>query len=809
VLPWKKKDNSREFKMPEGLSRKQQEEVKVIIKNARKDDGTPRSAQQTLPFERMFPDGICRVGGDFYTKTIQFQDINYQLAQQEDKTEIFEEWCGFLNFFDSSVQFQLSFMNFATEIGDFEKKIAIPHQEDGFNDVRDEYSGILLKNMQAGNNGLTKVKYITFGIHADSMKSAKPRLIHIEMDILNNFKRLGVIAETLNGAQRLELMHRQTHMGDNAKFHFDWKYLAGSGLSVKDFVAPSSFEFPNGRYFKMGDTWCAMSFLSIDASDVSDRMLADFLGMESSQIVTMHLKSVDQNEAIKTVKHTITELDRSKIEEQKKAVRAGYDMEIIPSDLATYGKDAKALLKELQSQNERMFLLTFLIMNTGKTKEELDNNLFQASSIAQKHSCNLIRLDFQQEQGFVSTLPLAYNEVDIQRGMTTSSTAIFVPFTTQELFQDHRGALYYGLNALSNNLIMVDRKMLKNPNGLILGTPGSGKSFAAKREIVNSFLVTDDDIIISDPEQEYKALVDYLGGQVIRISPTSTQYVNPMDINMNYSDDDNPVMLKVDFILSLMELIMGSRDGLQPTERTVIDRCTRAVYRKYLENPVPENIPILEDLYNELLKQDEPEAKYVATALEIYVSGSLSVFNHRTNVDINSRLVCYDIKDLGKQLKKIGMLIIQDQVWGRVSANREMGRSTRYIMDEMHLLLREEQTAAYTVEIWKRFRKWGGIPTGVTQNVKDFLASAEVSNIFENSDFIIMLNQAIGDRQLLAKQLNISPHQLSYVTHSGEGEGLIFYGNVILPFIDRFPKDTKIYKAISTKFSESSEDKAA
>jgi len=809
VLPWKKKDNSREFKMPEGLSRKQQEEVKVIIKNARKDDGTPRSAQQTLPFERMFPDGICRVGGDFYTKTIQFQDINYQLAQQEDKTEIFEEWCGFLNFFDSSVQFQLSFMNFATEIGDFEKKIAIPHQEDGFNDVRDEYSGILLKNMQAGNNGLTKVKYITFGIHADSMKSAKPRLVHIEMDILNNFKRLGVIAETLNGAQRLELMHRQTHMGDNAKFHFDWKYLVNSGLSVKDFVAPSSFEFPNGRYFKMGDTWCAMSFLSIDASDVSDRMLADFLGMESSQIVTMHLKSVDQNEAIKTVKHTITELDRSKIEEQKKAVRAGYDMEIIPSDLATYGKDAKALLKELQSQNERMFLLTFLIMNTGKTKEELDNNLFQASSIAQKHSCNLIRLDFQQEQGFVSTLPLAYNEVDIQRGMTTSSTAIFVPFTTQELFQDHRGALYYGLNALSNNLIMVDRKMLKNPNGLILGTPGSGKSFAAKREIVNSFLVTDDDIIISDPEQEYKALVDYLGGQVIKIAPTSTQYVNPMDINMNYSDDDNPVMLKVDFILSLMELIMGSRDGLQPTERTVIDRCTRAVYRKYLENPVPENIPILEDLYNELLKQDEPEAKYVATALEIYVSGSLSVFNHRTNVDINSRLVCYDIKDLGKQLKKIGMLIIQDQVWGRVSANREMGRSTRYIMDEMHLLLREEQTAAYTVEIWKRFRKWGGIPTGITQNVKDFLASAEVSNIFENSDFIIMLNQAIGDRQLLAKQLNISPHQLSYVTHSGEGEGLIFYGNVILPFIDRFPKDTKIYKAISTKFSESSEDKAA
>ncbi|MBP3782696.1 MAG: ATP-binding protein, partial [Butyrivibrio sp.] len=792
--------------MPEGLNRQEQEEIKEIIKMAQHDDGTPRTAQQTIPFERMFQDGICRIGRDYYTKTIQFQDINYQLAQQEDKTEIFEEWCSFLNFFDSSVHFELSFMNLATDATDFERKIAIPHQKDGFNDVRDEYSTVLLKQMEAGNNGLTKTKYITFGIHADSMKSAKPRLIHIEMDLLNNFKRLGVVAETLDGYQRLALMHRQLHMGDKARFHFDWKYLVGSGLSVKDFIAPSGFEFPTGRYFKIGDLFCAMSFLSIDASDISDRMLADFLGMESTQIVTMHIQSVDQNEAIKTIKHTITELDRSKIEEQKKAVRAGYDMEIIPSDLATYGRDAKALLKELQTQNERMFLLTFMVLNTGRSMQELENNIFQASSIAQKHNCNLIRLDFQQEQGLVSTLPLAYNEVDIQRGMTTSSTAIFVPFTTQELFQDHRGALYYGLNALSNNLIMVDRKLLKNPNGLILGTPGSGKSFSAKREIANLFLVTDDDIIISDPESEYSALVDRFGGQVIKISPTSAQYINPMDINMNYSDDDNPIALKADFILSLCELIVGSKEGLQPVEKTVIDRCIRQIYQKYFENPTPENMPILEDLYNKLLEQDEPEAKHVATALEIYVSGSLNVFNHRTNVELTNRLVCYDIKDLGKQLKKIGMLVVQDQVWGRVTENREAGKSTRYYMDEMHLLLREEQTAAYTVEIWKRFRKWGGIPTGITQNVKDLLASKEVENIFENSDFIYMLNQAVGDRSILAKQLNISPHQLSYVTHSGEGEGLLFYGNVILPFVDRFPKDTELYKIMTTKWIDKAED---
>ena len=803
-----RKKEKRELNIPANLTAAEKKEVKEIIERARRDDGVPKTAQQSIPFDRMFQDGICRIGSDYYTKTIQFQDINYQLALQEDKTEIFEEWCAFLNFFDSSVHFELSFMNMATDIEDFRTGIAIPHRNDEFNSVRDEYSTMLFHQMEAGNNGLTKTKFLTFGIHADSIKAAKPRIIHIETDLLNNFKRLGVQARVLNGKERLALMHQQFHMGDKEKFRFDWKYLLGSGLSVKDFIAPSSFAFPNGKKFQMGSLYGAMSFLSIDASDISDRMLADFLNMESSLIVTMHIQSVDQNEAIKTVKHTITELDRSKIEEQKKAVRAGYDMDIIPSDLATFGKDAKALLKELQSQNERMFLLTFLIMNTGRTEQELENNVFQAKSIAQKHNCNLVRLDFQQEQGLMSSLPLAQNLIEIQRGMTTSSTAIFVPFTTQELFQAGNESLYYGLNALSNNLIMVDRKLLKNPNGLILGTPGSGKSFAAKREIANAFLVTDDDVIISDPEAEYSPLVERFGGQVIKISPTSTQYINPMDINMNYSDDDNPIALKADFILSLCELIVGGKEGLQPVEKTVIDRCIHQIYQKYFEDPRPEKMPLLEDLYNALLKQDEPEARHVATALEIYVRGSLNVFNHRTNVDITNRLVCYDIKELGKQLKKIEMMVVQDQVWGRVTENRAQGKSTRYYMDEMHLLLREDQTAAYTVEIWKRFRKWGGIPTGITQNVKDLLASKEVENIFENSDFIYMLNQAVGDRQILAKQLNISPHQLSYVTHSGAGEGLIFYGNVILPFVDRFPTDIELYRIMTTKLSEITEAKS-
>lgn len=661
----------------------------------------------------MWPDGICRVTDTFYTKTIEYQDINYQLSQNEDKTAIFEGWCDFLNYFDSSIQFQLSFLNLAASRSSFSRSITIPPQGDGFDHIRAEYTEMLQNQLAKGNNGLVKTKYLTFGIEAENVRAAKPRLERIETDVINNFKRLGVACEPMDGKGRLRLMHDIFRMDEQEPFHFSWDWLAPSGLSTKDFIAPSSFEFKTGKAFCMGRTFGAVSFVQILAPELNDRMLADFLDMESSLVVNLHIQSVDQVRAIKTVKRKITDLDRAKIEEQKKAVRAGYDMDIIPSDLATYGTEAKKLLQDLQSRNERMFLVTFLILNTAESRRQLDNNVFQASSIAQKHNCQLTRLDFQQEEGLMSSLPLGRNLIPIQRSLTTSSVAIFVPFTTQELFQDGPEALYYGLNALSNNLIMVDRKLLKNPNGLILGTPGSGKSFSAKREISNVMLVTHDDILICDPEDEYTSLVEHFGreGQVVKISPTSTQYVNPMDINLNYSDDDNPLALKADFLLSLCDIVVGNKDGLQPIEKTVIDRSVRNVYRPYLASPDPEKMPILQDLYDELLKQPEPEAKRIAAALELYVSGSLNVFNHRTNVVLEKRLVCFNIKELGKQLKQLGMLIIQDQVWNRVTVNRARKRTTRYYVDEFHLLLKGE-LAAWSVEIWKRFRKWGGIPTG-------------------------------------------------------------------------------------------------
>ena len=784
------------------LSRAEKKQIEAAIARANRTDRKEKSAQDSIPYERMWPDGICRVSECHYTKTIQFQDINYQLSQNEDKSAIFDGWCDFLNYFDSSISFQLSFLNLAASKETFASAISIPPQEDDFDSIRAEYTQMLQNQLAKGNNGLIKTKYLTFGIDADNIRSAKPRLERIETDILNHFKRLGVSAEVLNGMARLAQLHGIFHMDEQVPFCFSWDWLAPSGLSTKDFIAPTSFEFRTGKQFRMGKKYGTVSFLQILAPELNDRMLADFLDMESSLIVNLHIQSVDQVKAIKTVKRKITDLDRSKIEEQKKAVRAGYDMDIIPSDLATYGAEAKKLLQDLQSRNERMFLVTFLVLNTADNPRQLGNNIFQASSIAQKYNCQLTRLDFQQEEGLMSSLPLGLNQIEIQRGLTTSSTAIFVPFTTQELFQNGKEALYYGINALSNNLIMVDRKLLKNPNGLILGTPGSGKSFSAKREIANCFLLTNDDIIICDPEAEYAPLVERLHGQVIKISPTSGDYINPMDLNLDYSDDESPLSLKSDFILSLCELIVGGKEGLQPVQKTIIDRCVRMVYQNYLNDPRPENMPVLEDLYDLLRTQEEKEAQYIATALEIYVTGSLNVFNHRTNVNIQNRIVCYDIKELGKQLKKIGMLVVQDQVWNRVTINRAAHKSTRYYIDEMHLLLKEEQTAAYTVEIWKRFRKWGGIPTGITQNVKDLLSSREVENIFENSDFVYMLNQAGGDRQILAKQLGISPHQLSYVTHSSEGEGLLFYGSTILPFVDHFPKDTELYRIMTTKPQE-------
>ena len=641
------------------------------------------SAQDSIPYREMARDGICRVRDGYYSKTVQFYDINYQLAQNEDKNAIFENWCDFLNYFDSAVHFQVSFINRHSSMKEFESVIQISPQNDDFDDVRMEYAQMLRGQLSKGNNGLVRTKYITFGIEAAGIREAKPKLERIEADILNNFKVLGVPAAPLNGEERLRVLYEIFNQDEKMPFSFTYEKLLQSGMETKDFIAPTSFVFRDGKTFRMGNSHGAASYLQILAPELTDRMLAEFLDMDQDLLVNMHVQPLDQLKAVKMVKGKMTDINRMKIEEQKKAVRSGYDMDIIPSDLNTYGGEAERLLEDLQSRNERMFLVTVLFVNLAGSKQGLDSAVFQTAGIAQKYNCSLRRLDYMQEQGLMSSLPLGDNSVPVKRALTTTSTAIFVPFTTQELFMPGE-SLYYGLNALSSNMIMVDRKKLKNPNGLILGTPGSGKSFSAKREIANVFFATQDDIIIGDPEGEYYPLVNALGGQVIHVSPSSHDYINPMDINLDYADDDNPLGFKSDFVLSLCELVMGARNGIEAGEKSVIDRCLPVVYRKYFENPVPENMPVLGDLYRCLREQGEAQAQRIATALEIYVDGSLNVFNHRTNVELNNRIVCFDIKDLGKQLKKLGMLVVQDQVWNRVTVNRAAHKSTRYYIDEFH-----------------------------------------------------------------------------------------------------------------------------
>ena len=780
------------------LTTAEKREIRHIMERAR-GDGKPHSAQDTLPFRQMYPDGLCKLDDTTWSRCIEFADVNYQLAQTDDQTAIFEALCDMYNAHDSSIGMEICLPCHHMNREDFVKRIEIASQQDDFDDLRELYTQMLRRQLKKGNNGLVKPKLLILTVTANDIQNARAKFSRIVLDALNHFKTMGALAKALDGKEWLELLHGILHP-DGERFSFQWDWLAPSGLHVKDFIAPPSFRFGMARRFQMSKKVCAASFLQITAPEMDDRILAELLDTDSDLLLSIHIRSMDQNEAIKMVKRKITDIDSMKIDAQKRAAREGFDMDIIPTDIATYAGEAKNILRDLQSRNERMFLVTFLLVNMADTKRKLENDLTRASSLAQKYNCQLTRLDFQQEQGFVSALPLGINQIKIQRGLTTSALAIMMPFTTQEIFQNG-DALYYGLNATSGNMILADRKQNKTPNGLILGTPGSGKSFSAKRSIVNVFLITRDDIIICDPEAEYFPLVQRLHGQVIKISPTSKHHVNPMDINLNYSEDDNPLALKSDFILSFCELAAGGRNGLEPVEKTLIDRAVRSVYRPYIADPKPENMPILEDLYDAIKRQPEPEAQRVAAALELYVHGSLNVFNHRTNVDINNRLVCFDIKELGKQLKNLGMLVIQDQVWNRVSQNRDIGKSTWYFVDEFHLLLRGE-VGAWSVEIWKRFRKWGGIPTGITQNVKDLLASAEIENIFENSDFIYLLNQASGDRRILCERLNISNKQAGHISNAPPGEGLIVFGNVILPFKDDFPKDNELYRIMTTRPSE-------
>lgn len=766
----------------------------AMLKKQNSDDRA--STQAIIPFETMFPDGTCHISGKKYSQTVEFYDTNYQLATFDEKGSKFASWCDILNYFDSSIKFQNTYENQIINKEEMLKFVKIPECNDDYNDIRKEYSDVRCKNLLSGKNGRSIKKYLTFSTEAKSLKAAKLKLDTVASEIIRLFADMKVFAKKLNGEERLESLYHSLNPFTDEPFLFDWN-LVRHGYNTKDFIAPASIKFVNKNEFEINNCYGSVTSINILAGELSDRIIADFLDTDGLVSLNFHIEPFDQLAALKYIRGKLSDVQKMKIDEQKKASRSGYDSDILPENIQIYLTELKDLLEDLNSKNERLFNITVTIRNyaTSKTKNNLQTETL--ARITQKNNCKLISLNYMQEDALSSSLPLGYNSVPIVRDLPTSAVAVFIPFSTQEIFQ--RGGAFYGLNQVTKNMILANRLKLKNPNGLYLGTPGAGKSFAVKREIVDVFLTGSDDIIITDPEGEYFPLVNHLKGQVIKISTNSKHHINPMDINLEDLDDENPISTKSDFIISLCELIVGGKFGLTSEERSAVDKCTRRIYNNFFQNnPCKENMPILEDLLNEFRKADVVEIlSRVANSMEMYVTGSQNIFNNHTNVDIDNRLVCYDIKELGSQLKKIAMLVIQDQVWNRVAINRNV-KSTRYYIDEFHLLLREEQTAKYSVEMWKRFRKWGGVPTGITQNVKDLLSSPEIENILDNSDFIYMLNQSDGDRRILQEKLNISDAQIKYVTNSKPGCGLIFYGDTILPFEDEFPENTLMFELLNT-----------
>ncbi len=801
------------------IDRNTKKELEKAIKKARLQGKIPESAQDTIPYLVPYPDGIFESDERYFTQTICFEDITYQLLDNEPKNLLFERWCKLINFFEPEVHFQFNYGNMEIDKEVYSRDFIIETKDDDFNIVRKEYSDMLVNQFAKGTNNLKKERYLTYGIHATDYKTAKLKLGKLNKQVEKSFRKLSCKAHIMDGYERLELLFRIFHPATKEKLMWNWDMPVNTGLSSKDFIAPSSFGFRSGpdlnatRYFRVGDRIGAASYVKIFASDMEDRIIADVLNMDSNVWVSIHADTMERKRALDYAKDNITDIDGMIINEQRTAVQGGWDMDILPPDLRTYQDAANKLYKDIQRKDERVFNTTITLIQTASTRKELEDNIFELNGILNNYQCSMVRLDNRQEQGYMSSLPLGNNTVEVKRTFTTTDMAIFIPFTTKELYTVD--GQYYGMNSLSNSVITVNRKKLVNPNGLVFGMPGFGKTFLVKRENVDVFLKTDDDRLIIDPEGEYTWLVRLLKGQTVKVALNSTVYINPMEINLTAKNDEDkdfdPIAAKCNFIVSMCELILGNRSNLGRKEVSIIDEACKKIYFRFAKNPVPEEMPILGDLYNELQDGFDGEkgiiARDLAIALDRYVNGSLSYFNHRSNVDINSRLVCFDLKEMDGNQRELTMLIIQELIWDRVADNRAKGKWTWVDIDEFHLLLREPLTAAYSVEIWKRFRKWGGIPTGITQNIKDLFRSPEIQNILDTTNFFAMLNQSGDDARLLAEHLDLSEEEEGYIKSGEPGKGLLWVEGVKIPFEDDFPKNTICYRVMTTKPEESIREK--
>lgn len=795
------------------IDKQTKKELEKMVRKAKIKGDIPESAQDTIPYKIPYPDGIFESADGYYTQTIAFDDITYQLLDNEPKNMLFERWCRLINYFDPDIHFQWNYGNMEIDKGEYAKEFTINKQNDPFNEVRKEYSDMLVNRFARGTNNLKKERYLTFGIHAADYKTAKLKLAKISKQIEKHLKKLGSRCRVMDGYERLELLFRIFHPATTEKLLWNFDMPVNTGLSSKDFIAPSSFSFKSSpelnasKYFRSGDRIGAVSHIKIFASDMEDRIISDILSIDSNVWISIHSDTIPRDKALQLAKENLTSVQAMIINEQKSAVASGYDMDLLPPELETYQEAGEKLYHDLQRKDEQLFNTTITIVQTAETRKELEDNIFELNGILAPYQCRLIRLDNRQEQGYMSSLPLGNNNIEIKRTFTTTDLAIFIPFTTKELYTTN--GQYYGMNSLSNNVIMVNKKVLVNPNSLVFGMPGFGKTFFVKREILDVFLKTKDDQLIIDPEGEYKWLVKLLKGQTITVSLNSPVHINPMEINLNAQNEEDrdydPIAAKCNFMVSMCELILGNNAHLGKKEVAVIDDACKNVYFRFAADPRPENMPILEDLYNELRNMNGEKQAIgldLSIALGRYVSGSLSYFNHRSNVDINSRLVCFDLKDMDANQRDLTMLIIQETIWDRVKVNRENGRFTWVDIDEFHLLLRNPLTAAYSVEIYKRFRKWGGIICGITQNIKDLFQSPQIQNILDTTNFIAMLNQSGDDAKLLAEHLDLSEEEVGYIKSGEPGKGLLWVEQTKVPFEDDFPKNTICYKVMTTKPGE-------
>lgn len=754
----------------------------------------------------MFDDGLCEISPGLYSKTLQISDINYQTARKDEKLDLFAQYCEILNSLDPTQHLQITIKNRRLDYEQFRKSMFFhqPTPPDGYEEYRDEFNGILNDKALEGQNSILREKYFTISFPAEDYTAARSEGGRIETDYGSLFQRLGCNVHFMTGLDRLALLH--DYLRPNDPFRFQYEDLISSSLTTKHAIAPMTLDFSARRTFRMDDRYGQVLILRDLPSRMTDQLISKITDLPYELTITLHIDRLEQGRALQYVQDQMGWMEMEQSGKEENAANKGYNQHFAVSrGMRRQYNGAAALYKDLTDNGQRLFHVSMLIYTCAATEEQLAVQATQISTVCAQKSCTLAPLDDRQREGFNSILPLGKKHIDISRSLTTESTAIWVPFTTQELYQP--GGLYYGLNAMSHNMIFFNRAGLEAPNGWYLGKSGSGKSMASKREMIQVLLNDpQSEVVVIDPEGEYTALATALQGEVIRLSAGSPAHINPMDITEDYGQDDDPMMLKSEFILSMMEMICGGKAGLTAGQRSIVSRVCNMCYLPYFSSKKHPKPPTLQDFYRILQEQPEPEAKSLALSLELYITGSLSAFAHETNVDTSKRFVVYNIKQLGKQLRSLGMMIVLDQIWNRISANRSRGVRTWFYIDEIQLLFNNEYCANYFSELWSRARKWGAIPTGVTQNVETLLLSDTARKMLSNSDFVCLLNQAQPDRVELAHLLNMSNRQLDFVTNATSGNGLLCAGGAILPFTDNFPTDTKLYWLMTTKIDEQQQD---